>query len=491
MAGCLSLALITQSMLHLRRFTCSNLSPSEAEEREIRQAIAAYETGLTRINNEITRLQETLKGLLSDRGGTRQHILLPNWFDIFRCNSLLPHSRPSDDPLPVDQRHPVQGHKPVVHLDAGIKRTQRAIERVSHERDQVQDLLEAHKSLLSRARCVPPEIWSEIFIHCLPDEQFIQWDSSTVPLLLGQICSAWRNIALSTPQLWTSLSFRLLTDGWKSLFQMCLTLSGTLPLSLEMAWYPPVTSVNVNYFHDHILKVILPSSNRWRNLRLSLPDHSVLKLLNNPIPLLETLQLFLMTPLPTFNLTPSSAPNLRSVSTLSIYQNPHDLSIPWGQLTHFHSRFCLSVEGCLDILRECKSLQRCRLRVLSYATSSPSNPPLALPLLQSLVVTVGMNEDIGPFLDSLVLPLVSDIELTTQSTHAISHHSHVWPKLQLLSLVSRSSCPLMKLCLKGMKTDDEDLFDCVRLIPSLEDVVVLYDGRNVVSGRIRTLLLRE
>ncbi|KAJ7982993.1 hypothetical protein DFH06DRAFT_904033, partial [Mycena polygramma] len=61
---------------------------------------------------------------------------------------------------------------------------------------------------------LPVEVNSEIFIHCLPSgpEGFdsIKYDrmkprSRNAPLLLLQICRTWRDIALGTPRLWSTV----------------------------------------------------------------------------------------------------------------------------------------------------------------------------------------------------------------------------------------------------------------------------------------------
>ncbi|KAJ6504582.1 hypothetical protein C8R47DRAFT_151596 [Mycena vitilis] len=64
---------------------------------------------------------------------------------------------------------------------------------------------------------LPVEITSQIFVHCLPDSAR---DVSPLdaPLVLGRVCSVWRNIALSTPQLWTSWSLSIDGDYSSSLF---------------------------------------------------------------------------------------------------------------------------------------------------------------------------------------------------------------------------------------------------------------------------------
>ncbi|KAJ7249720.1 hypothetical protein B0H12DRAFT_1019546, partial [Mycena haematopus] len=50
---------------------------------------------------------------------------------------------------------------------------------------------------------LPPEITSEIFCHCLPTErQSDIVNPKEAPLVLTQVCGLWRNIAISTPELW-------------------------------------------------------------------------------------------------------------------------------------------------------------------------------------------------------------------------------------------------------------------------------------------------
>ncbi|KAJ7131164.1 hypothetical protein C8R44DRAFT_592305, partial [Mycena epipterygia] len=49
---------------------------------------------------------------------------------------------------------------------------------------------------------VPYEIIALIFVHCLPADGRVKPSPHAAPLLLAQICSAWREIALRTRQLW-------------------------------------------------------------------------------------------------------------------------------------------------------------------------------------------------------------------------------------------------------------------------------------------------
>ncbi|KAJ7108320.1 hypothetical protein C8R44DRAFT_299040 [Mycena epipterygia] len=74
---------------------------------------------------------------------------------------------------------------------------------------------------------LPNEITTHIFVACLPEDGRVMPSPRTAPLLLAQICRQWRNIALSTGELWRSVHLvigrsddqdraRLLFDSWLS-----------------------------------------------------------------------------------------------------------------------------------------------------------------------------------------------------------------------------------------------------------------------------------
>ncbi|KAJ6779268.1 hypothetical protein DFH09DRAFT_118384 [Mycena vulgaris] len=52
---------------------------------------------------------------------------------------------------------------------------------------------------------LPIEITSRIFVHCLPVDGRVCPSRSAAPLILAQICRHWRDVALSTCQLWKSM----------------------------------------------------------------------------------------------------------------------------------------------------------------------------------------------------------------------------------------------------------------------------------------------
>ncbi|KAJ7292820.1 hypothetical protein C8J57DRAFT_1041812, partial [Mycena rebaudengoi] len=83
-----------------------------------------------------------------------------------------------------------------------ITRQRKALEDLERSRIDTQRQLNCLLDPVSR---LPVEISSEIFILCLPDPRDRGHNPKIAPLLLLRICTAWANIARSTPALWDTI----------------------------------------------------------------------------------------------------------------------------------------------------------------------------------------------------------------------------------------------------------------------------------------------
>ena len=121
---------------------------------------------------------------------------------------------------------------------------------------------------------LPPDVTSTIFEFCLSDftyHQLLPSEKLLTPLSLGAICSYWRDIAWSTPTLWSSLVVRdqnryepHIVTG---IAQEWLARSGRLPLSIR------ISSTFYNKSVSTLIDIINQYSNRWFDLHLNLPHH--------------------------------------------------------------------------------------------------------------------------------------------------------------------------------------------------------------------------
>jgi hypothetical protein len=126
-------------------------------------------------------------------------------------------------------------------------------------------------------RQLPPDVTSTIFEFCLPDftdhliSPYTKEDVS-IPLSLGAICSYWRDIAWSTPSLWSSLVVRVTRSHDSHIVtgiaQEWLARSGQLPLSIRI-----FSELYVRKAVSALADIINQYSTRWSELDLYMPQY--------------------------------------------------------------------------------------------------------------------------------------------------------------------------------------------------------------------------
>lgn len=116
---------------------------------------------------------------------------------------------------------------------------------------------------------IPTELITEIFLHCLPDEIYIDPHIRAAPLLLARICRSWRSIALHTPKLWSSVAIKVKSTHKcvpsRPMIELWLYRSSRsfLLFSIDFVGLRDFEVADTN-----ILAYFLPHSRRWRNMRL-------------------------------------------------------------------------------------------------------------------------------------------------------------------------------------------------------------------------------
>lgn len=228
---------------------------------------------------------------------------------------------------------------------------------------------------------LPSEVLATIFEHAADENLF--------PLVIGGVCSQWRNIAWSTPRLWTSLRIDIVMDEdgenietlpFQSyeILELYFTNVGALLLSLELrdcdVWpaCPPSLLrgpfIPYNKFFDLIFRLNPHKLGEFIFEELSLEWWNVFQ--NSFQPSLLTKLTFIdvewysLPPSPTtnfaFDLSP--APSLTKVvlyNRQTIGSLPL-VRLPWTQLTSLEL-WTIPVNECLDaLLNKCPQLKEFR-----------------------------------------------------------------------------------------------------------------------------------
>jgi hypothetical protein len=340
---------------------------------------------------------------------------------------------------------------------------------------QEEQRLEILKGILHPIRRTPPELLATIFILALPEEWVLS-DSEPYQsylyrravLLPGQICSFWRDVALTTPHLWSKITLNLALDGKIyqteiNLVDTWLSRTGEYPLCIQI-FHPGPEKTEVS--HPMISSALVTSSSRWRYLLLSgsqswLKD-GALDGVRNRLSSLKTLIGRSATQIGSTDLF-EHTPQLRS------YEFRHRSFISpssqcWAQLT------VLTVEKstvweCYRILSQAQNLITCSFHEI-FETPDCALSRLCHPRLRSLAVMQCSNYD--TILDHLTLPALS-----------ILQYREAWPsnlnmarsRSSVAAFLSQSMCSLNRLALEfGRPATGDDVLKILRLFPSLSEL---------------------
>ncbi|KAJ7113100.1 hypothetical protein C8R44DRAFT_984913 [Mycena epipterygia] len=322
---------------------------------------------------------------------------------------------------------------------------------------------------------LPPEIVSEIFVQFLPRyPEHPPLLGIFSPLLLCRICRQWRQIALSTPNLWRAIDMDLKERhkdselSWKhDLMDSWLSRSGDCPLSITLVYHagtslpPPPPSLS------EFLRTIVRHCKCWEYIRLQMPfEYS--HLIQGDMPLLRRLSVG-PSELPADEETPvilfEHAPLLTHVILADSFV-PSLMRLPWAQLTRVEG-LCLYARECTEILTYANHLVHCTFHVCG--------PPelnnlaiLAAPAhahLRDLVLLprLSCDEDCTTILENVTLPALRTLQIPESCIAAGTVDS-------LREFVARSKCALKDFRVQGSSLPDSAYHEA---LPSIKATRIL------------------
>ncbi|KAJ6466210.1 hypothetical protein C8R45DRAFT_1172581 [Mycena sanguinolenta] len=281
-------------------------------------------------------------------------------------------------------------------------------------RDSQRACVLALRYIASPIHTLPVELLAEIFDFAIEDETHIE-DAHGI----SQVCSDWRQVAHSTPRLWTrTLEVDLceqadVADGWKA------WLARSAPMRIPMYFMGDFENINPG-----ILEEVLSVAPRWSSLRLDstcrTPPSLVRQLAHCRLDSLEDLDLGFIRETDPAQPPPFTVPRLRKLSIINHTEDTLQIVVPWVQLTELAFE-CNSPDTTLEILTQCLNLIAANITISRWY-QSPKVISIHLNQLQSLYLSV--DDEFAPiaaFLDCLSTPELQTLQLQLDSPQPQAH----------------------------------------------------------------------
>ncbi|KAJ7613143.1 hypothetical protein FB45DRAFT_1036671 [Roridomyces roridus] len=313
----------------------------------------------------------------------------------------------------------------IVQVDIEIKELEHTLAARLTERNQCREVLARYKYPILT---LPNEITAEIFLHFLPSHtEFVSLVGSDSPSSLLQICHQWRDVALGTPALWSSIHVDVnrnppsAYEQHLELLELWLERSGTYPLSIRL-WDMRPDEELADVPTTKLLDAILRHSSRWQEVDITVP-YELLRVVTTPMPVLCRVSVGPAERQLPLDTTPSatavalftSAPDLRTV-VLHPSCNPFTITLPWSQIT------TLTAEGyvpeAIHMLHQTTALETCTLTIYckeGSVSTLPIVPILPLRSLSLLWVQGSLNADATDavkLLTALTVPLLHTLVIS-------------------------------------------------------------------------------
>ncbi|KAJ7447144.1 hypothetical protein B0H11DRAFT_370802 [Mycena galericulata] len=389
--------------------------------------------------------------------------------------------------------------KKAAHLTQEIDRLQSLLEELASKRDHLNHFIDSHLALVSPARRLPDDVVREIFAATLPSDRNAIMSEEEAPLLLSHISQHWRNLAFSTPRLWSTL--HIVTPPVSSLQSYIpyipklhqingavatwLSRSGSLPVSISfIGRFPDIplgaSDEEISTLQEAtrsasstLLQTLIQFCTRWRSIRFKMPRDSDLTLLAtlsiSDVPKLSSVAMENMdmdgSEIDWNSMSFLGTPSLRAVY-LRFLDGAHTSPISWDTLAHLSIQYMgvsLSFDETLAMLRHCTNLETLNLTIGQNQTHDQIHlQPCHMAHLWGLSL-ISVGGDITGFLQQLSAPNLRILECDGPFYSASSS-----PLSTIISLSDR----LEHLRLRVSDISVGTLIEILRKAPALRELAL-------------------
>lgn len=253
----------------------------------------------------------------------------------------------------------------------------------------------------------------------------------TNPLPLCAVCSSWRSLALTTPQLWKRVFVHIPFNISRAEAELkvvdlvpWIERSGPLPLTLFIS-YDDNMPLDETRPVASIAQVLNHYAPRWEALYLQYPDQNMHRIGSDSSPLFRIIEWS----------------SLKQVYWFRTHTNPlaqeHKI-IPWAQLTHLEINCSISFSHAVSIFKGCQKLLRLSISIESWSFEALASPVT----LHDLSVMHLTTANLSAVVQLISLPSIREISVQRMARRPADLKS-------LLCFLARSSCTLDKLKIYG------------------------------------------
>lgn len=361
--------------------------------------------------------------------------------------------------------------------------------------------LERLRSLLSPIRILPVELLGEIFLLASATKK-----ASLSTLIITHVCASWRNIAISKPELWSSLKLEPhhFSSGSRDIFSLAklwLERSGNQPLRLHIRPEDNPMEIPTGPTPDdlfiQLVHLYCPHFARWQDIFLAYPrffaDDEELFSQIPPDASFRCLESFglISDGISTSDMTNfppllTRAPKLTKV-TWVVGLSDRDPSFSYAQLTRLTVGGQYSLERALIMLYYGTDLRSVEFKVsIKRIDIATDFVPVVNESLQQLALTCMGNASV--FFELLTLPALQDLQIT--KAHSWLDTTISWLRQgTFIEFLSRSKCRLTNLVIVDFIMTSEELVILLRLSPSLVRFHIESFRARFVTNRVLEALV--
>lgn len=318
---------------------------------------------------------------------------------------------------------------------------------------------------------LPPELLAEIFLcSSMPNRSLSKISQRYRVMVPSHVCQKWRDIAVSTPILWSFVLFsvRIASEAhieleidcaraWLSRAKQC-----ALSVAICIRPYGRLEQLAVATAWN----LFVPHCTRWREIILDPVPVEMLGVIRaaevrGNLPMLEAIELShlrgtftFLSRLDLFKICPKICRlKIRAIG------DPCKIRVPWGQITDFHM-ISYGVPDTLNILTLAPNLVHF---TGAYIPNLLPRPIMTHWHLSALHISCDRKNSTSYALDHLILPHLCDLSVEFM----------VVP--EIVSLLSRSACTLTKLGIPMRESNAHELAELLGHTPELQELGISFD----------------